>query len=372
MKVCHITVAHQATDIRIFEKECKSLSRNGYDVSIVAPDIKDCVQDGVKIFGVDLLSRNPFYRLLFGARKVYKRALELDSDVYHFHDIELFKYGIKLKKQGKKVIFDSHEDWIGYAKEMKWLPSFLARRISRNIEKKYKKDLGRFDFVISTSPHISDILMKYTSRLRMITNYPIVDSEDINDLQESEYLQRENILCYAGTVYATSNQKTIIQSVQDIENVQYYIIGSIHQSYKEELRRWDKSDHVFFVDRLSKADLYQYYKRSVAGLAVFDYSPNIGYKRGTLGSNKMFEYMLLGLPLICSDQELWKNQIVEKYQCGICVEPGNTLALKEAIEKIVNNKKMAFQMGARGQNAVIEHFNWKTQEAVLLELYRSL
>ncbi len=372
MKVCHMTVAHEATDIRIFEKECKSLTDNGYDVSIVAPGKKNSVKDGVKIYAVDLLSHNPLYRLFFGARKIYKKALELEADVYHFHDIELFKYGIKLKKYGKKVIFDSHEDWIGYTKEIKWLPSFLAGWLSDRIRKNYKKDLHRFDVVISTSPHISDILEKFASKVKMITNYPIVDVSKIIEVQEEEFIERENRLCYAGTVYSTSNQETIIRSLQGIDDVKYYVIGPVKQSFKNELQRLDKSGHVVFVDKVPKADLYEYYKKAVAGLVIFDYSPNIGYKKGTLGSNKMFEYMLLGLPLISSDQELWKEQIIDKYQCGICVEPGNSLAVKEAIEQILNDKTAAFQMGSRGRRAVVEEFNWKTQESILLDVYRDL
>ena len=124
LKVCHFTVAHNVTDGRIFEKECRSLQRAGYQVSIVGPNTDDRKIDGIKVYGV-ALNPHPLYRMFLGARKIYKRALELDADVYHFHDVELFHYGLKLKRKGKKVIFDSHEDWPNYVKEIKWLPKII-------------------------------------------------------------------------------------------------------------------------------------------------------------------------------------------------------------------------------------------------------
>ena len=35
MKVCHVTSVHALTDGRIFEKECCSLARLGYEVFLV-------------------------------------------------------------------------------------------------------------------------------------------------------------------------------------------------------------------------------------------------------------------------------------------------------------------------------------------------
>ena len=45
----------------------------------------------------------------------------------------------------------------------------------------------------------------------------------------------------------------------------------------------------------------------------------MGYKKGTLGNNKIFEYMYYGLPIICTDFDLWK-EIIDKYKCGIYVK----------------------------------------------------
>jgi len=51
-----LTSAHNPTDIRIFHKEAKSLQRNGYDVTVIAPTTKsikkDTLIDKIKILVV--------------------------------------------------------------------------------------------------------------------------------------------------------------------------------------------------------------------------------------------------------------------------------------------------------------------------------
>ena len=64
------------------------------------------------------------------AKMVYLKAKALDCDVYHFHDPELLPYGIKLKKAGKKVIFDSHEDVSAQIKDKPWIPKIIRGLVS--------------------------------------------------------------------------------------------------------------------------------------------------------------------------------------------------------------------------------------------------
>ena len=108
-RICHFTSVHSATDGRIFEKECCSLAKAGYEVYFVAPNAKTEIKNGVHIVGVPISNRGRLYRMLCGAKIIYKEALSLNADVYHFHDPELLRFALKLKSQGKKVIFDSHE-----------------------------------------------------------------------------------------------------------------------------------------------------------------------------------------------------------------------------------------------------------------------
>ena len=75
--------------------------------------------------------------------------------------------------------------------------------------------------------------------------------------------------------------------------------------------------------------------------------------------------------MVATDLELWK-EIIEGYDCGICVDPHDPHAIANAINTLVNNPDKARQMGENGRRAVKEKYNWATQEQTLLNLYKTL
>ena len=107
-KVCHMTSAHAPEDDRIFHKECVSLAKAGYDVYLVERG-DSYEKAGVHIVGIGEVSGGRLDRMFHVTKQVCEKALALDADIYHFADPELLPWGLKLKRQGKQVIFDSHE-----------------------------------------------------------------------------------------------------------------------------------------------------------------------------------------------------------------------------------------------------------------------
>ncbi|MCP4176145.1 MAG: glycosyltransferase family 4 protein, partial [bacterium] len=134
------------------------------------------------------------------------------------------------------------------------------------------------------------------------------------------------------------------------------------------LSSWKKVDLIPFVPKI---ELDKIAKNVTIGIVVYDYNPNWGNKRGSLGVNKIFEYMLYGLPIICTDYILWK-EIIAKYNCGICVNPNNIEEITKAIKYLLDNKEKAYIMGQNGKKAVLNEFNWSSQEKKLLEIYKTL
>jgi glycosyltransferase involved in cell wall biosynthesis len=371
IKVCHLTCAHEANDIRIFQKECVSLAKEGYEVYLVASNAESKVVNGINIVGVSVKSMNPIYRLMVSAKKVYQAALKINADIYHFHDIELFKYGVKLKQKGYKVIFDSHENWIGYTEELSWLPTIIKKLSSSIIKRNYSKYLNDFDAVITVSPHIVDNLNKYREKIYLICNYPIYNEQLMPKINKEEFKKRNKIACYAGTVYKTSSQEIIIKSIKEISNLSYYIIGSISKKYKKKLLEIDNSKKVYFLDFMPHKELLNYYQKCTIGVSIFNYAANLGGKKGSLGVNKIYEYMASGLPIICTDFELWKK-IIDEFHCGIYVNPYDSNAIERSFRYFVDNIDQAYEMGQNGQKAILEEFNWNSQAIKLCDIYKKI
>jgi len=104
IKIAHLTSVHSRYDPRIFYKECISLQRAGYDVSLIAADNEsNVIKDGIKIINVGRKSQKRLYRVFISTFMVFKIARKLNADIYHFHDPELIPYMFILKIMGKKL-----------------------------------------------------------------------------------------------------------------------------------------------------------------------------------------------------------------------------------------------------------------------------
>ena len=91
MKICHITITHETFDTRIFKKQCVSLQKCGYEVILVAPHNQDEVVEGVII--KSLFRWESFIERVWKAPKAAIEIIkEIDADLYHFHDPELFPH----------------------------------------------------------------------------------------------------------------------------------------------------------------------------------------------------------------------------------------------------------------------------------------
>ena len=190
IKVCHMTSAHGEEDVRIFHKECVSLAKAGYDTYLVERG-ESREKNGVHIVGVGEIPKSRRKRMTEGAKRVYEAAKALDADIYHFHDPELLPYGLKLKRTGKKVIFDSHENTAESIQEKTWV-SKPIRGAVYHLYASYQAYVCRhLDYVVVVSPNAVDFFQPFCKKLTVITNYPILRQFSISH-------KRDRSVAFAG------------------------------------------------------------------------------------------------------------------------------------------------------------------------------
>jgi len=359
-KVCHVTSLHPVLDGRIFQKECRSLSKE-YEVYLIAPNTEDRVINGVFIRGV-VLPKNRLKRSMC-LNRVFRKMVEIDADIYHFHDPELIPIGCKAKKNGKVVIFDSHEDVPADILQKKWIPFIFRKPLSLYYKWYESVKLKKFDALITVTPSIVERLSKINPKTVMVTNYPLYE-----DLSTDRQFGR--FICFAGGIMPSWMHDNILESIKDID-CKYLLAGKVSQSYFSSLSEHKAWPKVEFLGVIKHEEVVGLYHRSIAGMALYDYNGYLGEKEGTLGNTKIFEYMQAGIPIIATDFRLWK-EIIDKYKCGICVNPRNVAEITKAIEYLLSHPLEAKEMGDNGLVAFRKEFNWRSQETILLQLYQCL
>lgn len=369
-KVCHLTSVHSIDDGRIFRKECTSLAANGFDVTLIAcgNESFEEIKNGVKRISLKVPVKNRLQRLLIRSRIVYKKALEVDTDIYHFHDPELIPVGLKLKKKGKKVIYDSHEDTAELIKTRKWIPKIFRSTIHFLFDYYEQNSIKKFDAIISVTPLLVNKFKKWNKNSLQITNYPIYKSA----LLEHSLLNKRKDLVFAGGITHAYMFENILKSLVKTKNVRLKLAGrpvtSDYLEYLKSFEGWKKIDYYGLIPHI---DVLELYNNSLVGIACLGYIANVGYKEGSLGVQKLFEFMGCGLAVICTDFKLWK-EIIEKEKCGICINPYNVDEITNAIQYLIDNPEIAIEMGRNGQKAVEREYNWKTQEDKLINIYNNL
>ncbi len=358
-KVCHVTSVHRPIDKRIFERECTSLTKH-YDVTLIAPNVDDYEQNGVHIKGVELPS-NRFKRIrTLGL--VFQKMMEVDADIYHFHDPELIPIGLRAKKIGKKVIFDSHENVPVQILNKSYIP---CRNLVSRLYAFYEKIVfPRYDALVSVTPEIVDRLKKINPNTYMLTNYPVY----VEDIPPRRW---ENKIVFAGTISPNWGIERIIEAISNLD-VTLELAGLSSETYIEKLKTMPGWKKVRYHGKLKPTEVPNLLSQCVIGMALESYdNPNAGYRKGSIGVTKIYEYMMSGIPVIATDLENW-IPIVEGNECGYCINRDDKGVIVEKINYLLEHPDVAKRLGDNGRRAVKEKYCWQEQEKELYKMYSNL
>ncbi|MRS05449.1 glycosyltransferase, partial [bacterium] len=339
----------------------------GFETHLVAPATRSYSKRGVIIHGVHQKKEGRFWRMIEAGSRTFSRAKALNAKIYHLHDPELLPYGILLKAAGKKVVYDVHEDVPRDIESKPWIPKLMRRMVGTLFEHFENSIASHLSAVVAATPFIRKRFSKINAVTCTVNNYPIIGELLTADAFSDFSASARPYVCYAGGISAIRGLREMIAAISIIDSPLLLAGVFSHDNLHRDSMKLPGWKQVEYLGQVARRELALMLNRSFAGLVLYHPEANHINSQPT----KMFEYMSAGLPVIVSDFPLWRD-IVQRIGCGICVNPFDTEEIAKAIRFLDRNRNLAKSMGEKGLSAVSKEFNWQREQAVLINLYKTL
>lgn len=375
IKVCHLASKHKMNDMRIFEKECKSLVKGGFDVTLIGfgDQPKTETIDGVRSIVLYCPIKNNLELLKKRNKLSLEAALQVDADIYHLHEPELLPVGMKLKRRGKIVIFDSHEyygwqlrDNIHKIKVIK-APAFLMKAVG-NLYMRYEKRVcKKIDGVVQVCTMNGVDYFEHRCRKTLfIRNLPSIS--DYTRKTIIDYSQGPSVAMIGGI----TKERGITQLVEAtlLAKAKLLLAGAFSpKSYEAELKALPAFTCVDYKGFLDKNGMVALLEESNIGASTL---LNVGqYDKIDTLPTKVYDYMSMQLPVIISNTD-FAQKMNDKYHFAICVDPEKPEDIANAIQWLSEHPKEAKEMGMNGRKAIESDFNWEKESKKLIDFYNEL
>ena len=375
VRVCHLASKHKMNDMRIFEKECKSLARAGFEVTLIGfgETQKTEIIDDVCCISLFCPIKNNLELLRKRNKLIYQAALQVDATIYHLHEPELLPVGKKLKKKGKTVIFDSHEfygwqlhDNIHKIKIVK-TPASLMKVIG-NLYMRYEKRVCmKLDAVIQVcTMNGIDYFANRCRRSIFIRNLPnAADYKRVSSLDFSH----EPMVAMIGGITKERGITQLVKATHQAGGT-LLLAGDFHpKPYETKLRQMPEFECVKYQGFLDKKGMVALLERANIGVSTL---LNVGqYDKIDTFPTKVYDYMSMELPVVISETD-YAKKMNDKYHFGICVNPEDPDSIAKAITWLKDHPDEAVEMGKNGRRAIEEDFNWEKESEKLVAFYHYL
>jgi len=370
MKILMILANPFTNDPRVYN-EAKSLIKAGHNVTVLAWDknkenhSKE-VKDGINIvrsYNTKFMNMLPYdiFRLHFWWNKGYKDALKLYKekpfDIVHCHDQSSLPIGLKLKRKlNLPLIYDAHEIW-GYmvSKHVPWWRYYLLKE---------KRLLRHVDHMIITNDVRKKIYEKKTDGdITVIDNYKhIITSKYIKPLNHGK---KQLAILYIGALLETRFLLELVEVVGGLQGVTLNIggkSGEIRSQIKEKSALHNNVNFLGTVPEIMPLTL----ENDVVFIMISTKDKN----DITASTNKQYEAMVCGRPIICT-KGTFVGDLTEKEDVGISIEEEKN-SLRDAIMKLRDNHELREKLGRKALKAASREYNWEKQEENLVKVYEEI
>lgn len=371
--VVHVSSAHPSNDVRIVYRQCKSLERAGFRVSLVV----DTASDKPSFPGLNIIKwRRPkrrITRMFLGSFQVAVKAFALKPDIVHFHDPELLFWMALISLGRTQVVYDVHENLKQGLTERKC--SYFERLLTATYLKLERLLTCRMHLVLAEDSYTT-LYANFRSPRVVVRNYPDLSilAEFRNPLRHFDAPR----LFYMGSLSEERGFYEMLQLCTELQplGAKIDIVGEvppklvalphIHSAVLD----LQRSGALRLWGRLSLEEGYRISMDSNLGLCLLYPISNYMHSLPT----KLLEYMAIGLPCLTSDIPLYKS-IVEGHSCG-CATALNDI--RDAAHRVAAlfrdeaQREVLSEWSKAGIAAAELNYSWEVEEKVLIRLYQRL
>ncbi|HTK05979.1 MAG TPA: glycosyltransferase [Ktedonobacteraceae bacterium] len=378
-----------ATDPRVL-REAIALVEAGYDVSIV-----DIEEEGTRprdedLQGVHLkhvLMPRAFFSTRFDKSTLIRvtqlfvrtttRLLQTKADIYHGHEVSgLLPCYIAAVLRRKPVIFDAHEMPL-FERPLSELGR--SRRMLRGLLVILLKYIvPRCAGVITVSPPIvQELLTRYgLEDVALIRNIPEFRAVTrTNRLREYLGLKPEmRIVLYQGYLQPNRGLDKLIRAAKFLgPDITVVLMGKNRKTTQAQLEALIASEgveeRVKIIPPVPYKELLEWTSSADIGVNVAspDYSLNVQY----FLPNKLFEYIMSGLPVLSSPLRAMV-EVITHYDVGQVFPSLEPADIAEAINRLIADPASIERMRQNAFAAAKKELHWEKEQTKLLALYQEI
>jgi glycosyltransferase involved in cell wall biosynthesis len=373
-QICILSSVHIALDNRVFYREACSLSRAGYDVTLIAVHDRDEVKDGVRILSLPRVPR--WQRPLLWLR-LCRHALATDAHIFHFHDPELLLVASLLRLVTRKpVIYDVHEANEEFIKVKDYLPAWIRYPVGWGFGRLEPLLARLTSGLVFADEQIARSFQGLRKPQVTLFNFPLTSLIEAGEVATRDSTVRPPVVLHLGGHERNRGTGLMIEAfhqvLKQMPEARLALVGpytptSLEHEVAEDIAQRGIGPAVTMTGRVPFEQVGRYLTRSALGWVAWQNVPKNAMNIPT----KLFEYMAYRLPIVSSDLPSIRP-FVTHMQNGYLVPPGDANAHAQAILELLRSPVKARQMGDRGWMQVRERFNWSSEEPKLLRLYAGL
>lgn len=206
---------------------------------------------------------------------------------------------------------------------------------------------------------------EYKKLFKIINKHEIIiapDGADVFNINiERKFNKKKKIVVgYTGHLYPGKGIEIIKDLPKYFKHIDFHVVGG----REIDLIYWKEKipyDNIYFHGHVSHSEIKNYLLSFDILLAPYQQkATTAGGKRDIskwMSPLKLFEYMVAGKPIICSDLPVLKEIMINELNC-LLVKCDDVSEWKKALKRLIDDHELRLKLGNNARKIFLENYTW--------------